>query len=363
MPDLLIPNRDVLALLETAVQAISAQLDSRNPVPQERALRALQEAKSPADQNALVLFYRSILADLLGQYEDAAHSLRRLMNEALLKDTRWFEQIINNLHVVDYQVLRRQAVLHPAEEKYKEEIRNALAKVFPNNDDESSVAHRDALYARFLALTCRPAQDTELKTPANQERIERNYQEATILAGKVLERAASAPRRELNAGRTRQRWKEAIAVAYLARGRARLYYTDLLENSPSKSRLLEDVKQDLTRAYQSFPDDYTYVCDLGSYYLRSGHSLRDGESSAGRAEPEFERARLLFERVLKELRPNYGFALFELGRVFRLWGRQEQALNYLRAAMAIEEARRGITNDRVANQIELAEKNDTSTFP
>jgi tetratricopeptide (TPR) repeat protein len=401
MADFTIDDHTVLELVETAVVATRDRLDARVPDSQEAALAKLNEETGPSSQHPLVLYYKATLEDLLGKYPDALQHYNALLRQIPPWETRQLSGIQNNIRVVEYHMLRREAVLHPDRPDYQQRMKTALRAVFPEENPDksagSNAAHRDALEARFLALACRPdpqrlADSDETKRIEERNRIERVYGRVIELTGRVLagphvwlklrfllarwlcflpaRRLRFLPARWLRFlpvkrwkeavacwKEAAERWKEAIAIAHLARGRARLYLSDARTWDQHDRRMadLDTARDELEAAHNAFPGDYTYICDLASYEMRLGRWTNNVDL--------FEAAELKLIRVLSRLRPNYGFGVFELGRVYRLWGKFDQALSYSRRAMMMDEATRGITTDRVEREIWLAENRDRSFVP
>jgi tetratricopeptide (TPR) repeat protein len=64
-------------------------------------------------------------------------------------------------------------------------------------------------------------------------------------------------------------------------------------------------------------------------------------------------------RVAQDFWPNYGFALFDLGRIHRLRGQFTMALDYFARALAVPEPERDVTTIRVRREIYLATERST----
>jgi len=102
---------------------------------------------------------------------------------------------------------------------------------------------------------------------------------------------------------------------------------------------LEEALRCLAAADGQNPNDWAIQCDLGSSRMRLAYWRGD--------ESEFPRARKHLELVIDQLRPEYGFALYEIGRVCRLQGRFEEAAAFFDRARAIPYDYRDVSDRRL----------------
>ena len=58
------------------------------------------------------------------------------------------------------------------------------------------------------------------------------------------------------------------------------------------------------------------------------------------------------------LRPNYGFALYELGRLHRIWERWSEAIEYFDRSLAVPEKYRDVREGLVKAERQRAESKD-----
>ena len=70
---------------------------------------------------------------------------------------------------------------------------------------------------------------------------------------------------------------------------------------------------------------------------------------------EFAKANSYLEDVVNRIRPNYGFALWELGRVSRVAGHFGDAIVWLEKALLIPDDERNVCVDDVRAEIETAQ--------
>jgi tetratricopeptide (TPR) repeat protein len=132
--------------------------------------------------------------------------------------------------------------------------------------------------------------------------------------------------------------------------------SDLRKRKDELRKALEDFEDANTRS----PHNWEVVCNLGSVHMRLGDVARLAEESI-QARREFDLAKEHLSDVLEHMRPDYGFALYELGRVFRLEGNFGEAQRLFAAAMKIPERDRNIGDKGLRSEIDKASKQD-STF-
>src|SRR5205085_3889172 len=85
--------------------------------------------------------------------------------------------------------------------------------------------------------------------------------------------------------------------------------------------------------------NWANYCDLGSTHMRLGHWRG--------TVTDFNKALDYLRTVVNELRPNYGFALYEIGRTYRLMGKFAEALEYLSKAEEIPYEYRDVGDPRI----------------
>jgi hypothetical protein len=268
-------------LVRDALWALKVQLDASDATAQLSTLQTLNAAPAPSSQHPLVLFYQAMLEDLLGKYEDARVHFRTLLTKTRPWQPAQLKNFQTNVAVTEYQLARRAAVLRPERTENQRRIRLALRAVFlhPDADENagSFVAHRDALETRFLALACRAArprsEHTRAQWQVERNRVQQMRNRVVELATRIID--TRPPLEPLAKTRAGHRWKEATAIAHFARGRAELYYIDIFGTREQKLARLNRAYSDISTTLNAFPNDWGYICDLGSYYMRRGHWTHD----------------------------------------------------------------------------------------
>jgi tetratricopeptide (TPR) repeat protein len=126
------------------------------------------------------------------------------------------------------------------------------------------------------------------------------------------------------------------------RGVGRMFYSDYETDSARRKKDLQKALRDFEAANKLSPNNWEIVCNFGSVHMRLG----DVEKLCGRddaAHQEFETARRYLQDVIGHTRPNYGFALYEMGRVYRLEQNFQEAVVWFEKALAIPEDERNIS--------------------
>jgi tetratricopeptide (TPR) repeat protein len=145
---------------------------------------------------------------------------------------------------------------------------------------------------------------------------------------------------------------------------ANMYYTDyVIRDLPGREARLKEALASLQLAEQHLPNDWANTCDLGSLELRRAILARDREPRDLQAADEhFVEAKKRLTRVIDELRPGYGFALYELAIVHRVWGKWDEARAYLEKAANVPPDYRDIADEEVEEQRRRTTEQDQS-FP
>ena len=133
--------------------------------------------------------------------------------------------------------------------------------------------------------------------------------------------------------------KELKSALHNARGFALMYWTDFFGTVNQKIALLKEAVLELQLADKSNPNDWAIHCDIGSAWMRLGYWEKSNSA--------MEKTRMYLTKVLKDLRANYGFALYELGRSYRLSGRFEEAIACFEEALKIPYESRDVSDRRL----------------
>jgi tetratricopeptide (TPR) repeat protein len=133
--------------------------------------------------------------------------------------------------------------------------------------------------------------------------------------------------------------KELKSALHNAKGFAWMYWTDFFSSVNEKIGLLKEALVELQLADENNPNDWAIHCDIGSAWMRVGYWEQSDSS--------MEKARMHLTKVLEDLRPSYGFALYELGRSYRLSGRFKEAIACFEKALHIPYESRDVSDRRL----------------
>jgi tetratricopeptide (TPR) repeat protein len=157
-------------------------------------------------------------------------------------------------------------------------------------------------------------------------------------------------------------------VAYDARAVALMFYTDFYEEDRISN--LEKALKSLDTANEYRRRDWAIYSNFGSIHMRLGH-WRQVEAQKGtgpkvdkvrqQSQANFEKALEFLKEVVTSLRPGYGFALYEIGRTYRLMGDFVQALKYFDLALEVKK-NRDVSDSRIKFEKKRAKRSLTS-FP
>lgn len=130
-----------------------------------------------------------------------------------------------------------------------------------------------------------------------------------------------------------------------------------------RATLLREARERFERADTFSPDNWAILCNLGSVWMRfcywiSTRARKDKDT----AHESAERSAHYLMRVIDKARPNYGFALYELGRLHRINGDFAVAEEWFGRAAAIPEADRNVSESSLDREIQRA-RNHSTVFP
>ena len=140
-----------------------------------------------------------------------------------------------------------------------------------------------------------------------------------------------------------------------ATGMSLMYHSDYFGGSEEKIHVLTTALEQLNAADHDSPLNWANYCDLGSAHMRLGY-WRNGDGA------ELENALTYLRTVVDEFRPNYGFALYEIGRAYRINKQFDAAQDWFAKSLAIPGDRRDVEDQRVKIEVDRAERSD-STYP
>jgi tetratricopeptide (TPR) repeat protein len=143
------------------------------------------------------------------------------------------------------------------------------------------------------------------------------------------------------------------------RGVGMMFGSDLEKEARKKIQNLREALNDFRDADKLSPDNWEILCNFASAHMRIGSARQIGVHTE-EAQKELETAKHYLNDVLNRVRPNYGFAQYEMGRIERLEGHFTEALLCFNTAMKIPEKERNISDRGIAKEIEKVKNKDTA---
>ena len=324
-------NPEVLNLMSDAMWELDRYKETKQLEQLISANDKFEKAIALDPKCMRCLFYGAMVNDLVGKPKDAVEKLERLLSE----NPPSSDEVEYNLAVAYYH-----RYSHRWLEKADEHFRAVLDK--SENPTLRLMAHAGLAQTHAMWIIQRdPFHPDE---GAAREHFTRSEEEHNLVIAKLssLENLDEVTSSEI-------RW-----TVLNARGMSLMYYTDYFENQEEKILKLEEALKNLRLADRHSPKNWANYCDLGSVHMRLGYWRGD--------ESAFQMALQYLTEVVDSLRPKYGFALYEIARVFRLLGEFEKAINWFDAALQIDPDYRDVGDGTVNREKDRAAQGDTS-FP
>jgi tetratricopeptide (TPR) repeat protein len=335
-------NRHAFELVADAIGSITAYRETRDRSALEHALDQLRQARREDNRYLLAPYYMAVIEDLLGRSRDAADLLRDILAKTEVDRRDFINEMRFNLAVAQYHGYKHE-YLADAAATLKDVLRDTSG--FSDRLRLYRVRlHSYALLAQVHAMWSIPKKPEDALAEEEQVRIKREHERAVSEARRVL----YSPMLVLLYLSDQARFREVRAIAHNALGAAVMYYTDFFEDTPTKLTKLRNGLEHLSVADRLFPRDWAIYCNVGSCHMRLGY----WQSNAA----EFDSARDYLTQVVEKLRPGYGFALYEIGRSYRIQARFDDALQFFNRALMVPAERREVSDRRLNREVTLAEE-------
>lgn len=305
------------SLVTEALTFIDSYRQSKELERLESAQTCLSEAIHRDPKYLRAVYLRAMVDDLNGRAKDAIPRFEKVLRE----NPPFIEEVRYNLAVANY---------HRYGWKYLDKAAELFNQVLKNTGNDPAL---NLLAGAGLAQTYAMRMIPKLPSEADPSTIKEYYRLSDAhyrLVNEAIENATIKDTEVLN----EIRWS-----FHNARGMSLMYYTDYFEDSKKKIALLEEGLGELQKADKYSPRNWANYCDLGSTYMRLGHWRH--------STPDFDKGLRYLSAVADELRPNYGFALYEIGRAYRLMGEFGKALTYLEQAQMIPVEYRDVGDPRI----------------
>lgn len=332
-------NFRAFELLTNALRAIDRYYQSRRYADVEQASDRIDDALAQDSDYGLAVYYKGVVLDLIGRPADAPEYFERILNECnepnLEIETRF------NLGVVYY---------HRYGHRFLEQAKLYFDQVIEKARDVKlkhlAQAHLAQTHAMWMCLPYKPDKQMQVSAEDRQQ-IEQHFKECQALVAVLRMVKREQPR--------------LIATYENANGMSNMYYTDQVAREVStRGSHLKVAHDSLLTAEKHLPNDWANTCDLGSVELRLAILARDSEKPNAEIETHFSTGRDYLLRVVNDLRPSYGFALYELGILHRVWRKWDEADYYQQEALKVPEKYRDFDDKRVKKELERIANQDSS---
>jgi len=325
-------NKEAFRLVNDAVWDIDGYKRSKELGRLVSASEKLERAIQIDPSYMHALFYGAMVNDLIGKPKDATEQLERL----LAAQPPFGAEIRYNLAVAYY---------HRYSHRYLEKAAEHFSSVISETQNVAlELLARAGLAQTHAMWIIQPNKDQPNKEEALKHFNESRMQYELVL--RELERVVTLDR----AVQDEVRW-----TALNARGMSLMYYTDYFCQKDEAVSRLSEALGSLMDADKYSPNNWANYCDIGSAHMRLGYWL-DTNPRPQEADGHFQEAHRRLEEVIESLRPGYGFALYEKGRVYRLMGDFDEAVIYFLKALEVNEVYRDVSNNTVNREKKLAEE-------
>lgn len=280
-------------------------------------------------------YYGAVVDDMLGHSNEAVAELSKLIerNPAFREEAE-YNRAVSYYHIYSLDEMKEAMA---GFQKVVDETRNPVLKYMAN-------AGLIRSYSMMVLHELREGRDQSAA----------DYFDMALAGSEALARHVAA-----DATLDRRTKREILWRIRNGRGVGFMFHSDKEPDLKKRKEELRKALQDFEEANAQSPHNWEVVCNLGSVHMRLGYVARlAGESSQART--EFDLAKRHLNDVLENMRPDYGFALYELGRVFRLEGNFDEARRLFAAAMKIPERNRNISDKGLRGEIEKASQQDAA---
>jgi tetratricopeptide (TPR) repeat protein len=332
-------NRQASESLTDGLRAIARYYEHRQIGDIEKASDCIDAALERDGDYGLAIYYKGVVLDLIGRPADAPQYFERILSES--DEPKLRMETLFNLGVVYY---------HRYSQEFLQGAKSYFDRVIEDTEDEQLKHLATAHLAQTHAMWMRPshAQLPDKRKPISQDLdlfINEHFNECQCNVGRLREVENKEPRVE--------------ATYQNASGMANMYYTDHVARDIEPRRgHLEAARDALLAADALMPNDWANNCDIGSLELRLAVLARDTDGDA--VDEHLSRARQRLWHVVERLRPGYGFALYELGIVHRVWAKWGEADSFLNAAAEVPIRYRDVDDEQVKEQRDRVKDRDPS---
>lgn len=320
-------------LVTDALRDINLYKHSKDPEQLKSAETKLNLAMREDPEYLRPHYYRAMLQDLLGRPSDAVGPLEEILERRpAFRDELLYTLGLAYYHQYSWSKLDK-AIPHFEEliRQSKNRSLRLLAK-----------ATLAQAYAMHMIPRNRHQIDAELI-----ELIQRYFGKVKALYDMVVEEIENA-RPQHDKDITEETLREAEWSIHNARGMSIMYFTDYIGETEERVRLLKEALEQLATAQNIAGENWANHSDLGSCHMRLGYYLH--------SDAHFRKALDYLEFVVGTLRPEYGFALYEIGRTYRIQGQFDKALEYFQRALKVRREYRDVSDELLYREMTLAKE-------
>jgi tetratricopeptide (TPR) repeat protein len=316
-------------LTASAVVDLDQYNRSRDFKTLEVARVKLEKAVRTDPEYLQALYYQALVSDLVGRASEAIPELELLIEaQPHIATTIKYNLALAYFHRYNRPSLR-EAARH-------------LRTIVRREPDLSLRLLAEGGLARTYAMSIIPA---DPRRP--NRRSATHFLDASLGTCESLRAAL----RSRSANGLDQRFVAKLNADILnARATSSMYYSDFFWTQPEKEYQLHAALRDLVQADRFVPRDWANRCNQASAYMRLGHWTKSRRF--------FSIALKHLKEVTTSLRPNYGFAFYESGRVCRLMGDFRSAIGFFEKARKIPYELRDVSDRRIDIELERARSAD-----
>jgi len=157
------------------------------------------------------------------------------------------------------------------------------------------------------------------------------------------------------------RIENAVGLGYMF---ASDYYGSIVVQNGTvwhRPALVLEARKHFENADNASPKNWAILCNLGSIWMRTSY-WSSHDNLEENSQESFERSKYFLERVVDKIRPNYGFALYELGRLHRINAKFAEALEWFKRSEDVPETKRDVSKSTLDREIKRA-REQKSIFP
>jgi tetratricopeptide (TPR) repeat protein len=349
-------DREAFELVTEAIGRLEEYRADRRLSLLQDADSALSRAVQRDPQYVSAWFYAGVVKDLIGKAADAVQFFDSILDR-LPSDSESRRDEIQYSRGVSWYHQYSHSKLERAESDFLAVVRRA-------KDPGLRLLARAGL-AQTYAMWMIPNTDQKRRLRQGQDKADLEFikqkREACLEQIEIVHRERNLAPRSFPSGCSFALLTNSIeGTVQNAHGMCTMYWTDFnVSENVEKQKLLSEAMGFLTEADRYLPDDWANTCDIGSVHLRLGVVKR---AEGVEYEKEFQKAVETLERVLTDLRPGYGFAFYELGRIYRVWGKFDKSVTCFDKSLSIPVEYRDVGDQTVNDERDLA-LHRNSVFP